>query len=637
MITNSHNEERGLDITELPTDEYPVLSESALMMTQEAAELSDASAESKGEPVPAASPLAQLEAEVSRLHGKWQSIEPEFKKRETQIVLLNEEIRTRETAIARLIGDLERDAVALEAAEQRLEGKDAEIAELVAERRARDERIAALSQELADAQITHKRTLESLARAEAEAARLNDLLRQEQAATAAVASRNQQLLAQQELLQGKLQDLEIYINGRHDRWSALNAELAAHKHALLEREETVKARDAVIAQDDQERSQLAASIRDLERQCSELAGRRKEREEAYDELQKKLAGHFAEAEQLKTEYANRTKETELAAKNALDTQHRIESLEGGITRRDEDIDALNAKVQQGKLAIGELTTAKTALGNRVDELEKELAERTQQLSKERDAAQKEAARIGAELDTMSAHSIELGRLRGEAVAENHQLTLALTAQQKLVARLETEIRAKQATVDVLERSVERITDLGASLAALDQQMNGGNGKREVEQSAPPSGTFAPTVAADHRIAAAAPAATDLIDVDLQPMDLLLDAEPNGNVVDIGERTQVEAGRKLVVTIGGRAFDYPILKKDITIGRGHDSDIRITSHFISRVHARLSTNGVATIIEDAGSKNGVLVNSKRVLRRVLRDGDVVNLGDDSSLRFVDATH
>jgi chromosome segregation ATPase len=637
MITNSHNEERGLDITELPTDEYPVLSESALMMTQEAAELSDASAESKGEPVRAASPLAQLEAEVSRLHGKWQSIEPEFKKRETQIVLLNEEIRTRETAIARLIGDLERDAVALEAAEQRLEGKDAEIAELVAERRARDERIAALSQELADAQITHKRTLESLARAEAEAARLNDLLRQEQAATAAVASRNQQLLAQQELLQGKLQDLEIYINGRHDRWSALNAELAAHKHALLEREETVKARDAVIAQDDQERSQLAASIRDLERQCSELAGRRKEREEAYDELQKKLAGHFAEAEQLKTEYANRTKETELAAKNALDTQHRIESLEGGITRRDEDIDALNAKVQQGKLAIGELTTAKTALGNRVDELEKELAERTQQLSKERDAAQKEAARIGAELDTMSAHSIELGRLRGEAVAENHQLTLALTAQQKLVARLETEIRAKQATVDVLERSVERITDLGASLAALDQQMNGGNGKREVEQSAPPSGTFAPTVAADHRIAAAAPAATDLIDVDLQPMDLLLDAEPNGNVVDIGERTQVEAGRKLVVTIGGRAFDYPILKKDITIGRGHDSDIRITSHFISRVHARLSTNGVATIIEDAGSKNGVLVNSKRVLRRVLRDGDVVNLGDDSSLRFVDATH
>ncbi len=121
------------------------------------------------------------------------------------------------------------------------------------------------------------------------------------------------------------------------------------------------------------------------------------------------------------------------------------------------------------------------------------------------------------------------------------------------------------------------------------------------------------------------------------MDLLLDDEPNGNVVDIGERTKIDAGRKLLVTIGGRAFDYPILKKHITIGRGHDSDIRIASHFISRIHARISTNGAATVIEDAGSKNGVLVNSKRVLRRVLRDGDVVSFGDDSSLRFVDVTH
>ena len=76
---------------------------------------------------------------------------------------------------------------------------------------------------------------------------------------------------------------------------------------------------------------------------------------------------------------------------------------------------------------------------------------------------------------------------------------------------------------------------------------------------------------------------------------------------------------------------------MTIGRGHDSDIRIASHFVSRVHAKISTSGLATIIEDAGSKNGILVNSERVQRRVLRDGDVVSLGDDLNLRFVDAMH
>ena len=74
-----------------------------------------------------------------------------------------------------------------------------------------------------------------------------------------------------------------------------------------------------------------------------------------------------------------------------------------------------------------------------------------------------------------------------------------------------------------------------------------------------------------------------------------------------------------------------------IGRGHSSDIRIASHFVSRVHAKISTNGVATVIEDAGSKNGLLVNSERVLRRVLRHGDVVSLGDEFNMRFVDPRH
>ena len=87
-------------------------------------------------------------------------------------------------------------------------------------------------------------------------------------------------------------------------------------------------------------------------------------------------------------------------------------------------------------------------------------------------------------------------------------------------------------------------------------------------------------------------------------------------------------------VGGRDVDYPLLKREMTIGRGHGSDIRIASHFISRVHAKVSTNGIATVIEDAGSKNGVLVNSERVLRRVLRDGDIVSLGGELNLRFVD---
>ena len=121
------------------------------------------------------------------------------------------------------------------------------------------------------------------------------------------------------------------------------------------------------------------------------------------------------------------------------------------------------------------------------------------------------------------------------------------------------------------------------------------------------------------------------------MDLLLLATSAiENVIDIGERTyNREPAASSIVTINGQAFDYPILKKHITIGRGHDVTSGSRAISSAAFMPRLSTDGAATIIEDAGSKNGVLVNSERVRRRVLRHGDIVSFGDDSSLRFVDS--
>jgi pSer/pThr/pTyr-binding forkhead associated (FHA) protein len=173
--------------------------------------------------------------------------------------------------------------------------------------------------------------------------------------------------------------------------------------------------------------------------------------------------------------------------------------------------------------------------------------------------------------------------------------------------------------------------LGASLAALDERMHGGAAKRDADAPVPHA-DFVTTLATDNGSDSPGPRpqSAELLRVQFED-------GPRRGIVDVGERTHIEAGRKLVVTIEGRSFDYPILKRQMTIGRGHDSDIRVSSHFVSRVHARIRINGAATVIEDAGSKNGVLVNSERVLRRVLRDGDIVTLGDDCNMRFVDTTH
>jgi chromosome segregation ATPase len=701
MTKKDDNNELGVDITEQPTGEYPALSlngeiDDAIDGTVDVEGKLDTplngaahtrptqpSADESREAAKAAFWLTHLETEVARLHAKWLTIDTEFKNREARIAELHKEIEARETKIGALKDDLQRERAALKAAEGQLTSKDGEITGLVEDQRARDERIATLATELADAEVAHKDTLLKVERAESEGKRLNELVRQERAANVALASQNEQTLVEQERLRAQLQDLETYINGRHDRWSELNAEIADCKNALIGMDKAVKVRDATIARHDEEKKHLAARILDLERQCSELTGRRKEREAAYDELQQKLATHFAQTEQLKGEYAVRAKETDQANKKLIDSQRHIESLERGIKRRDETLESLAAELEKNKQAVGELTSSRDKLAKRADEMEKGLTERSQQmqalrddlrmsheqlhaaqqqssdraaelaaaqdladqksrhlerLNAELDAAVRDGAALRAELDTLAVHAAELGSLRAAAVAEVEQLKLELAAQQEVIGSLETELRAKQATADLLERNVGRITDLGASLAALDRQMTGADDddddddERQQDQSALFSIDFASTVATDDR----APPKPD--SADLLPMDMLLEgSESYADIVDIGEQTDAAAARKLVITIGGEAIQYPIVKSSMTIGRGHENDIRIPSQFVSRLHARLSTNGIATVIEDAGSKNGILVNSERVTRRVLRDGDVVNLGPDFNLRFVDATH
>ena len=153
------------------------------------------------------------------------------------------------------------------------------------------------------------------------------------------------------------------------------------------------------------------------------------------------------------------------------------------------------------------------------------------------------------------------------------------------------------------------------MAALDQQMHGSTGgldRRAAESKVLHLSDFVATVGADDEVDAAAPRSPAAREIEFEalPMHPRLGDEPDQDIVDIGEPTDSEADRKLIVTIGGEAFDYPLVKERMTIGRGRDSDIRIASHFVSRVHAKINTDGDATIIEDAGSKNGITVNSER---------------------------
>jgi pSer/pThr/pTyr-binding forkhead associated (FHA) protein len=69
----------------------------------------------------------------------------------------------------------------------------------------------------------------------------------------------------------------------------------------------------------------------------------------------------------------------------------------------------------------------------------------------------------------------------------------------------------------------------------------------------------------------------------------------------------------------------LFKDRLTIGRTVHNDIQLNAAYISRRHAAIVTDEDGTRIIDSGSKNGVYVNSKRVTKQILKNGDVVTIG------------
>jgi hypothetical protein len=77
----------------------------------------------------------------------------------------------------------------------------------------------------------------------------------------------------------------------------------------------------------------------------------------------------------------------------------------------------------------------------------------------------------------------------------------------------------------------------------------------------------------------------------------------------------------------RGRSFPV-DGDVTIGRGGGCAVPLTfDTFVSQVHARAFDRDGSLWVEDAGSTNGTLVNSKRISQPMkLRKGDRVQVGE-----------
>ena len=89
----------------------------------------------------------------------------------------------------------------------------------------------------------------------------------------------------------------------------------------------------------------------------------------------------------------------------------------------------------------------------------------------------------------------------------------------------------------------------------------------------------------------------------------------------------------LVMLDAEQTKIPVTQTSARIGRGQEDEIRIRNDSVSRSHCNLKRSGDGQwVVVDLESGNGVLLNGRRVESSVVKEGDVIELGE-VKMRFV----
>ena len=83
--------------------------------------------------------------------------------------------------------------------------------------------------------------------------------------------------------------------------------------------------------------------------------------------------------------------------------------------------------------------------------------------------------------------------------------------------------------------------------------------------------------------------------------------------------------KLTIEEEGTRSELLIDRPAVSIGRAVDNDIRLANTLVSRHHCRIEVDDEGAWLVDLGSANGTTVNGKKVSRRLLENGDRIQVG------------
>jgi pSer/pThr/pTyr-binding forkhead associated (FHA) protein len=79
------------------------------------------------------------------------------------------------------------------------------------------------------------------------------------------------------------------------------------------------------------------------------------------------------------------------------------------------------------------------------------------------------------------------------------------------------------------------------------------------------------------------------------------------------------------TDGSTVKEWDLRDKPLTVGRGDKVDARIDDKEMSRQHFVISPHSGGYLIQDQNSRNGILVNGRRVTQTTLKPNDSILAG------------
>lgn len=108
----------------------------------------------------------------------------------------------------------------------------------------------------------------------------------------------------------------------------------------------------------------------------------------------------------------------------------------------------------------------------------------------------------------------------------------------------------------------------------------------------------------------------------------------GVPIDSLVSSPLQLGKAYLIVIRGRSVGRMVELTDqpTVIGRSLDCGLTVDDEAASRRHAQVTLTGGQYLLQDLGSTNGLHVGSQKVKEHVLRDGDRVQLGAGTIVKF-----